>query len=276
MQNKVTLIIPDIHLRWQEAEDIIASVKHDEVIFLGDYFDDFGDNPEMVESTCDWFVASVKKPNRIHLFGNHDVHYAFPYRTFKCSGYEQWKDFIIGDNVPRDIWDKVKWYHVLDNTWLLTHAGLHKSHVPTHLRGLTAKRDEFFGELTKFLDVELKAGFRKAANNESSWILNAGRSRGGLFNVGGITWCDYNAEFHPLTGLNQIFGHTPQRERARWCVLDEQSKKPVNRSAFVWTPDEKRFHDTEESVNIDLDVWKNTHYATWDGKFLKVAAFHTE
>jgi len=26
--------------------------------------------------------------------------------------------------------------------------------------------------------------------------------------VGGIFWCDFNAEFEPIEGLNQIFGHT--------------------------------------------------------------------
>lgn len=271
--HKVSLIIPDIHHRWAEAEKIIASVKHDEVIFLGDYFDDFGDTPEMVEETCDWLNASVKKATRIHLFGNHDQHYAYDYRSFRCSGYEQWKAILINDQVSRNTWDKVKWYHVLDETWLLTHAGLHKSHLPKDIQALSSDRPLFLKEIANFLDVELVAGFRKAANNESAWIFNAGRSRGGLFNVGGITWCDYEREFHPIAGLNQILGHTPQGiGHARWMVLDEQSKKPVARSASLWTPDEKRFHDTEESVNIDLDVHRRTHYAMWNGKTLKVAA----
>jgi hypothetical protein len=276
MTNKVSLIIPDIHLRWQEAEDIIASVKHDEVIFLGDYFDDFGDDPESVEATADWLVGSVKKPNRIHLFGNHDVHYAFPYRTFKCSGYEQWKDILIGNNVTDKVWNKLKWYHVLDGTWLLTHAGLHKSNLPEAIRELHTDRPKFLKEIAEYLDVSIQHGFRKAANNEGSWIFNAGRSRGGMNNVGGINWCDYEQEFHPIKGLNQIVGHTPQRPCPRWTVFDETTDRPVQRSAMLWTPDEKRVFDTNESINIDLDVWKNTHYATWDGKILKVVAFHGE
>jgi hypothetical protein len=273
MQNKVTLIIPDIHLRHEEAEKIIASVKHDEVIFLGDYFDDFGDNPDMFTETCTWLESSVNKPNRIHLFGNHDVHYAFDFRTFRCSGYEQWKHLLIQDSVSKKVWDKLKWYHVLDGTWLLTHAGLHKANLPEDIRALYPDRQLFLAEITKYLDTEIVNGFRKAANNTGSWVFNAGRSRGGMNNVGGIIWCDYDREFFPITGLNQILGHTPQAiSHARWMVLDEQTKRPVTRSATLWTPDEKRFQDTEESVNIDLDVWKNTHYATWDGKFLKVAA----
>ncbi len=271
--NKISLIIPDIHHRWEKAEKIIASVKHDEVIFLGDFFDDFDDTPEMVEATCDWLNSSVKKPNRIHLFGNHDVHYAFPYRGWKCSGYDQWKDFIVTDNVTRATWDKLKWYHVLDGTWLLSHAGLHKSHVPEAIRELHTNRLEFIAAIEQYLDVEIVEGFRKAAKNEASWVFGAGRSRGGMHNVGGIIWCDFAHEFHPVTGLNQIFGHTPMLQGSPvWSVLDEQTKRPAMRVANLWTPLEKRIQDPNDSVNIDLDVRHRTHYATWNGKVLQVGS----
>lgn len=270
MTNKVTLIIPDIHLRWKQAEDIIASVKHDEVIFLGDYFDDFGDTPDMISETCEWLAASVKKPNRIHLFGNHDVHYAFTYRTFCCSGYEQWKYFLIYDSLPRDTWDHVKWYHILDDTWLLTHAGLHKSNLPKDIRALHTDRPKFLQEIANYLDVEIKEGFRKAANNTGSWIFNAGASRGGFNKVGGISWCDYQSEFHPIKGLNQIVGHTPQRDTAKWCVLENDESLTRYPSSFK--PSKTLFANVHSSVNLDLDVWKNTHYAIWNGKTMVVKA----
>jgi hypothetical protein len=272
MEKKVTLIIPDIHLRHEEAEKIIASVKHDEVIFLGDYFDDFGDNPDMFSETCAWLEFSVSKPNRIHLFGNHDIHYAFDYRSVRCSGYDQWKYLLVQDSLPKTVWDKLKWYHVLDGTWLLTHAGLHKANLPEDIRALHIDRPTFIAEITKYLDKEIVFGFRKAANNEVSWIFNAGRSRGGMNGVGGIIWCDYDREFFPIKGLNQIVGHTPQAITARWTVFDETHGRPVQRTSALWTPDEKRLLDTEESVNICLDVHRNTHYGVWDGKSLKVVA----
>ena len=43
---KRTLIISDIHLRWKLVDNIINEESPDEIIFLGDYFDDFGDTPE--------------------------------------------------------------------------------------------------------------------------------------------------------------------------------------------------------------------------------------
>lgn len=270
--NKISLIIPDLHHRWQDAENIIESVNHDEVIFLGDYFDDFNDTPEMMESTCDWLNGSVKKSNRIHLFGNHDVHYAFPYRRWKCSGYEQWKDFITTDNIPRTVWDKLKWYHVLDNTWLLTHAGLHKFNVPEEIQALHTDREKFFPALTNHLDISIQEGFQLAANNVPSWVFGAGRSRGGANRVGGITWCDFDREFTPIKGLNQIFGHTPQTNgSAEWYLVNEL-EKITYATGTDHKSDHKILADPNVSENLCLDVWKRTHYAVWDGKSLTIGA----
>ena len=146
--NKITLIIPDLHLKWKQAEKIIASVGADEIILLGDYFDDFNDDPASVKETCEWLEASVAKPNRIHLFGNHDQHYAYPYRSFQCSGYAQWKYFIIHDSINPKLWDKVKWFHFLDNRWLLCHGGLHELNVPPNITKFRTNRTKFVAELT--------------------------------------------------------------------------------------------------------------------------------
>jgi len=270
MNGKISLIIPDLHHRWGQAEKIISNVGADEVIFLGDYFDDFNDTPEMVRETCEWLEASVKKPNRIHLFGNHDVHYAFTYRTFQCSGYEQWKYFIIHDTLPREVWDKLVWYHLLDDQWLLTHAGLHKHNLPDSIKKLRTDRPKFIAAIKDHLDHSIKEGFKAAANNVGHWCFNAGLARWGMQKVGGITWCDFEREFFPIKGLNQILGHTPQMQEPRWCVLD---KDPLNsdgqvgyRPSDLYTPTLKQLSDSELSHNIDLDVHGNTHYGIWDGK----------
>ena len=68
MNNEIVLIIPDIHHKVDEVEKIIRSVGADKVIFLGDYFDNIDDTPEVVKYTCDWLVHSVKMPNRIHPY----------------------------------------------------------------------------------------------------------------------------------------------------------------------------------------------------------------
>jgi hypothetical protein len=268
VQNKITLIVSDIHHKWALAEKIITKVPHDEVIFVGDFFDDFNDTPEMVQETCDWFNGSVKKPNRIHLFGNHDQHYAFPYRTFRCGGYEQWKHFIVQDSVSNDTWDKLKWYYILDDTWLISHAGLHRLNLPKNIYTLHKDRRGFLKAIQEYLDAEILSGFRAIENNVPHWIFNAGRSRGGMQRVGGITWCDFEQEFSPIKGLHQIMGHTPQIcQSPKWCIMDKDGKVSYP-SSQVFTPTE--FDNKNISFNIDIDVYNNMHYAVWDGKSLIV------
>ena len=41
------LVIGDIHNRWQKAEKICEKFPNHKKIFIGDYFDDFGDDYRM-------------------------------------------------------------------------------------------------------------------------------------------------------------------------------------------------------------------------------------
>jgi hypothetical protein len=265
----ITLIIPDLHHNWRQAEKIISSVDADRVIFLGDFFDDFDDTPEMVKDTCNWLAASVEKPNRIMLRGNHDVHYEFPFCTLKCSGYEDWKSYIISDCIPKSVWNKLKWYYFLDDKWLLSHAGLHSFNLPPKIGNLHTDRSRFIAAISNYLDQNIQDGIRLAANETTHWSLNAGRARYGSERVGGITWCDFKREFRPIVGLNQIVGHTPQTQAPKWSILDKSGKQsyaPYN----LLTPTLSRLDDPNLSTNIDLDVYGNLHYAIWDGMTLKI------
>lgn len=263
---KITLIIPDLHLRWQQAQKIIASVKTDQIIFLGDFFDDFGDNPEMIGEMCDWLEAEVKKPNRTFLWGNHDVHYARAESHLQCSGYEQWKYFLIRDRFENTkVWDAFKFFHILDGTWLLTHGGLHKFHLPENIANLHTDRPTFLKAVEQYLEEESRKAFRR-----ESWMTQAGFSRGGGQRVGGLTWCDFEREFFPIKGLNQIVGHTPQGLGfAKWCYLKGNSSVTYHPVGAL-TPKPEDYHDVQRSYNINLDVYRNTHWAVWDGKQLRV------
>jgi hypothetical protein len=265
-----TLIVADLHHRVDEAEKIIKLEKPDQTIFLGDYWDDFNDTPEMVTHTTEWFSWSVDQPNRIHLFGNHDLSYFNA--KFACSGWEQWKTFIISDIVSNKDWEKLKTYYFLDNTFLLSHAGLHKLHVPDYIISLRGDRNAFYKELDIFLQQASEVGFK--ANSNISWIFNAGKARGGYFqNVGGLTWCDFEREFYPIVGLNQICGHTPNtRGKAMWCNMDTPNVRPFFKLNLESCKplSIKKLSNTDASYNLCLDVWKHTHYAIWNGEKLEV------
>lgn len=208
------LIIPDVHHRTGFVEHAIKTTEHDTIVFLGDYFDNFDDDSIDVKNTCEWLMDSVNKPNRIHLMGNHDIHYLYDDPGFRCSGYQQWKHFIIRDTIPHDLKNKIKPYHFLNDNTLLSHAGLHKCWIPENIKKLIYSNSPFREELSNYLDQEFIKGFR-----HQSWIFNAGKSRGGYQRVGGLIWCDFR-EFHPVLGLNQIFGHTADY-MIRWAIQEK-------------------------------------------------------
>lgn len=228
----------------------------------------------MVSETCDWLVDSVNKPNRIHLIGNHDIHYMFDSKSFRCSGYTQWKHLQINDLVPRKTWDKLKWYHFLDDTWLLTHAGLHNSNLPNEIKALNNNKPKFIQSISDYLDTEIINGLRRKYNNENSWIFNAGRSRGGFFPVGGIIWCDYEDEFYPIKGLNQVVGHTSQGLGfPKWCLQNNNDKisyPPYDK----FNPSPEILKDPNLSTNIGLDVHGIMHFAIWNGNKFKVKSYY--
>lgn len=264
MKNTLTLILPDIHHRIELAEKIIKAVDPDQTVMIGDYFDDWNDTPEMVKNTTEWIEYSVNKPDRILCFGNHDLMYAFANRSFQCSGYEDWKYYIIHDTLDgKKVWDKFKYYYILDNTWFISHAGLHKFNLPQSISDLYLDRSLFLNKISTYLDEEIIKGHR----NES-WIFRAGYSRGGNQRVGGITWCDFDREFNPIRGLNSICGHTPD-SMVRWANLSENDPKVKFIRDVDFSPSIKDINNPQNSFNLCLDT--NTgHYATWNGKKLTV------
>ena len=114
-----TLIIPDIHNKFELAESIIEIESPDNVVFLGDYFDSFDDCMEVARQTATWLKESLKKSNRIHLLGNHDLSYKDT--RFACSGFTEEKLMAL-KQVKVDL-SKLQHYYWVEE-WLCTHAGL--------------------------------------------------------------------------------------------------------------------------------------------------------
>lgn len=267
-----TLIVPDIHCEWQKAEKIMTKVDADVIIQLGDVFDSFGDNPELVKDTAEWFVHSVNQPNRIHLMGNHSQNYAFNYSCLRCSGYAQWKYFMINDVVSKDVWNKVKWYCWLNDKWLLTHAGLHKINVPRSISKFHNDQPRYIKKINDYLDHHIQEGIRHAATGQNYWLFNAGYARGGSQKVGGIVWCDHYQEFRPVNGLWQIYGHTPQQREPSWWVKKSNKLKLIPSSEFQFSINDVS-DNPNNSYNLCLDVIGNLHYAVWNGKSLSIGSY---
>ena len=192
-----TIIIPDLHTHVEWVEEFIDEQKADEVVFLGDYFDDFYDTPEIAENTAKWLKQSIAKSNRIHLMGNHDLPYAYPQSVgiYCCSGYSHEKMLAIRSVLSKEDFDKVKLFRNT-NDFFMSHAGLHPY---------------FFGEFPKMQDIQRKCD--KALESaviglNHDPLLLAGRARYGRGEIGGVIWADWD-EFKHINNLNQIVGHTP-------------------------------------------------------------------
>lgn len=199
-----TLVIPDIHHRTRTVAAIIEHERPDLVIWLGDWFDDFGDNEEISRRTASFLVERINNhPDDIFIWGNHDTHYAFPGKHTLCSGFSQAKHRVISEIMRPRHWDRFEWY-VWHKRWLMTHAGLTKPHVPSDVV-----------EITPWLAIQAAEAQLKLRQSQKHWMFTAGMARSGSAPFGGVNWCD-TSEFVPIPGVNQIFGHTPSRTPVRF------------------------------------------------------------
>lgn len=87
------LVLPDVHekLTWKKIIEEHFD-EADKVYFLGDYFDNHGDNEVSGEDAVKNFeeIVQLKKdnPDKVFLcFGNHDQHYLFGFDTY--SNYQE-------------------------------------------------------------------------------------------------------------------------------------------------------------------------------------------
>lgn len=193
-QDKV-VVLPDVHDKYAKAEALIARESPCSVVFLGDYFDGRGEDPE---GTAEWLAGSMAKPERIHLLGNHDMHYLCDNLDLRSSGYDS---LVLKDiQAARVPWEKAAPYCWLDETLLCTHAGLSAALVRS-VAGSDSAADakSVIGKAYNQLEAAKSGG--------DAPLFGIGRKRGGPQETGGITWCDY-AEFEDIAGIRQIFGHT--------------------------------------------------------------------
>lgn len=268
--NNKILIVPDVHLHHEQAEKIISKEKPDEIIFLGDAFDDFDDTPQMVYETSEWFKWSLNQKNRSHIYGNHEIHYRFPNATNnRCGGYEQYKSITINDIVKPDDWNKLKFFHVLDNKWLLSHGGIHPYWIdPVKFRE-EGEVSITLDKLVSKLEQDTKECVKLLEENRYNWICIAGFSRSRSPFVGGLLWLDFGQEFHPIRGIHQIVGHTPSRDYVRWSFYKENDKEV----SFSINGCEPVLSD-KSSYNVCFDSYPALKwYGIYENKSLNINSF---
>jgi len=202
---KKLLIIPDIHTHFAKVERIIAKFsKTHKFIFLGDYFDQFGDTPELNAATASWLKQTMNKfPDWVYLFGNHDVHY-HPQFTCMCSGFSTSKKTAINQELTIEDWNKLKFFHAENNHWF-SHAGLTKYWFQHPIKdGIS---EENVNDIIADAVISLQNG------NYNNAIWASSPSRGGNSIVGGIVWQDWR-DMELIPNFHQVVGHTPLKKTA--------------------------------------------------------------
>lgn len=205
------IAIPDPHLRYKVIDQILEKENgnYDKIIMLGDEFDNFYDTPLQNKEMAEWLKPKLHNNKFICLYGNHDVSYFRP-NICRCSGYTPEKEKAIKSVLEDKDWKKFKFFHY-ENNILFSHAGFSNKLLPIGAEPL------------KFLKEQSKEATKCLFNNKSHWILEAGKCRGGYKPYGGLLWDDFRYEFESISGLKQLFGHTPieaaaETESGDWCI----------------------------------------------------------
>ncbi|MDN3505756.1 MAG: metallophosphoesterase [Simkaniaceae bacterium] len=245
-----TLVIADLHNKVHWVEECIEAEKPDLVVFLGDYFDSFDETLESTIQTAEWLKQSLDKPKRVHLMGNHDMPYRYPSNShLYCPGFTHEKSHLINDLLDhQSSWEKLKSFHFIDG-WLLSHAGIHQKllHPILGFDLEQLRRDE-------------EEAFLRCASGIGTPMFGCGRSRGGSYLCGGITWQDFDIDFVPMQEVNQIVGHTPHPQVCVKLLIDEEFVK------CTW--DEFLSLDQyrgAKSVNFGLDTHRKYYAVIEDG-----------
>lgn len=191
------IVIPDIHTHYEKAERICKKYKNHKFVFIGDYFDNFNDTPEDNRFTAEWLVESLKKPNRIHLIGNHDECY-HPKLNLYCSGFSIPKKEVINKVMKIEDWDNLKYFHY-ENKWLFSHAGINKHWFSDPIQGVSVEKIE---------DIIKDACTKQLMGDTDNAIWASDKYRGGKHEWGGILWQDWR-KMELIPKLKQCVGHTP-------------------------------------------------------------------
>lgn len=122
-----TTIIGDVHNHVREADAFLSLYEPERVIWLGDYFDCFGDGPEDAARTARWLKGIFsRRPQDVFLIGNHELPYAYPQNEhYRKWGWSPEKGRAAESVMRPGDWSRLEIVFAdEDLKFLATHAGL--------------------------------------------------------------------------------------------------------------------------------------------------------
>ena len=200
------LCVGDIHAKPWVVYAIAKLVKdYDRVIFLGDYVDDWGVDPEMsADALKAVFSLADTNENVILLRGNHDFseYYGYTKREFVCSGFNIGTHNLC-QQLFRDNWDKMLTCYIAyggeddSQSYWISHAGI--------TSGWFKQWDEDW-----WTHLSAKEKAKTSLCDTEALLSQVGSARGGRSLNPSPIWADeYELVASPKPFVNQIVGHTP-------------------------------------------------------------------
>jgi hypothetical protein len=208
-----TLVVGDVH---GIVEVVEAALTHDgPIVFLGDLVDSFNRTITDQLRCVELVLRAVEEKKASLILGNHEVSYLKgPQR---CAGFSELLQMQLESKGYLKEIERIGKSHLWlgkprpfqgedQSPLLLSHAGFSPSLPITKKFSSNFRNLDFAPRIFDLFDKDVSEAFC----DERSWFYWAGKLRGGRAPVGGPLWLD-TAEFAPVEGIRQIFGHTPQR-----------------------------------------------------------------
>lgn len=182
--SKPTLVVGDLHGKFEVAEAVINNKHNYNVVFVGDFLDDFKRSiPDQVKTLTTVLEACEKEPGRVKsCMGNHELSYLED--NMRWSGLKVATYAHVSPLAPK-MYAHLKPYLWVEG-YLVSHAGVSQEYLKCYRKTL-----EQYLEEGKFFQI--------------------GAARGGFSRAGGLYWCDWWKEFTPVPGVKQIVGHSAYR-----------------------------------------------------------------
>ena len=207
------LFIGDIHGQdtWGDIANE-ALTKFQKIIFVGDYVDSFDISGALIKHNLEAIIGfKIQHPDDVTLLlGNHDYAYIADHSGTSGFKWQMWQDYkkIFKDNY--DLF-QVAWGYTNPTTkkyTLATHAGLTQTYYNRYLKKPLLDESGRLYELTggRGISTPLHEVLNLLRDDDILWKV--GSVRGGMGTPGPL-WADYRELLEdPLTGINQVFGHT--------------------------------------------------------------------
>ena len=196
---------------WKE----MPYTQYDQIIFVGDYVDSFDiNNVAILDNLKKILFFKKALPDKVVLLlGNHDIQYFVPNEV--CSGYraEMKPDLYQLFTENRECF---KVAHLeKDNTgvkYLWTHAGVTNGWLKDVCRDINNPRYRHYEIAKDFDPDDLEKFINDLFELRVDNIFNVDAHSGGYSLWAGPFWVRPTIlNDHPLEGVNQIVGHTPQK-----------------------------------------------------------------